>query len=313
MPISYVGSGSVGQGSGGVTPSLPAGVTTDDLLIMVVETDAANTPTPPAGWAAMPESGVNGGGTKLTMWYIFHTGSAPPTSVPDPGDHIVAQIAAFRGVDTTSPFDTSAQRVDSSGGASSYFPGITTTVDYVVLFCAATTTDDLDVFSNYANAGSMIPPITQILSGSTTSFNDGSLRAVWGFAGLAGATGDVTFDHNLTNTRVMATVGLVPADGGAVPPPQNLFVSGEALEVAAAATPPITVSGLMAEAAVATPAPPISVSGFLLEVIGRIIPGGIWHVRQAGSFVQAPATVRQDPDWLDTLTRNLDGAWNPEV
>lgn len=326
MPVQFLGVGSAAASTGGVTPGLPSGLAVDDLLIMAVETTNTDTPSPPAGWTAMPGSGTGDASenTKLTWWYHFYTGAAPSTTIADPGDHVLAQIAAFRGVDTSTPFEASAaQRVDG-GGSSSYFPGITTTVNWVMVVAAGVTTDDVDVFSNYPY------PVQQTFRAATTQGNDGSIHMVHRYQPTAGATGDITFDINTTRPRVLATVGLIPADAGVDPAlPSRVSqaateplvqstdaaarLSQTAAETLAQADTAIRLSQVAAEALVQALIP-ARLSQTAIEVLARQIFGGVWYVRQGGSFLQAPVTVRQDPDWLGTLTLNLDaGVWNPEV
>jgi len=122
-------------GSGDLTPALPTGHTTDDLLVVIVacRDSESQTYTFPAGWT---ERSINFGDdawSSIAIWYKVHDGSEsnPTISVTAADFGWVAQIAAYRGVDTSDPWDIAAtvENVSASGSTTFTPSDVTTTTD----------------------------------------------------------------------------------------------------------------------------------------------------------------------------------------
>lgn len=108
MSVAFTATGTGSTSSGNLTPGLPAGTAVDDILVLVVNTNAAGTITAPAGYAAVPSSpqatsttianGVNLG----VFWKRAVSGEAAPTiSDPSTLDGGNAAIMGFSGCVTT--------------------------------------------------------------------------------------------------------------------------------------------------------------------------------------------------------------------
>jgi MSHA biogenesis protein MshQ len=104
--ITFVNAGGadVQNGCGTANPGIPGGLA-GDLLIAVVEAGDAPTITM-AGWNTLFLVNPNGNHTAAVFWRI-RTGGDPNAVVQAGGcDVLIAQVAAFRGVDATLPFYT---------------------------------------------------------------------------------------------------------------------------------------------------------------------------------------------------------------
>src|SRR5688572_12386154 len=115
--ISFVGAGNqvASETAGNITPVLPAGTTAGDVAVLVVAgrpTDNSQ-PAAPAGWtlrSSVFESVASADLRVMTFYRVLTGGDAnPPVTLPagwvGTGAGISGQIAAWRGVDPTTPFD----------------------------------------------------------------------------------------------------------------------------------------------------------------------------------------------------------------
>lgn len=104
----WVAAGAANQGTGAVTYALPAGQTTDDILLLAVET-ANEAVSTPSGYTQITNSPVSQALTDVTRLSVFWkraTASEASVLVADPGDHQIGQMYAIRGCATTgNPFD----------------------------------------------------------------------------------------------------------------------------------------------------------------------------------------------------------------
>jgi hypothetical protein len=115
-----------------VTVGKPAGVVDGDLLISQITADNNPTVTPPAGWS--PVVGPLSIGTSARVFTYYHVVSNAAAESSDytwtlnSAQKWNAGITAFRGVNTTTPFDTAATtKVDSSATVATLaVPGVTT-------------------------------------------------------------------------------------------------------------------------------------------------------------------------------------------
>lgn len=107
--ITYVGAGTASATDGGSNPapSDPSGLVADDLKICVIHTNENidGSVSISAGWTQIYNERNQGG--ILAAWYRFHVGGdvAPTLTLTNhaAGDSAIAQIAAWRGVETSGP------------------------------------------------------------------------------------------------------------------------------------------------------------------------------------------------------------------
>lgn len=125
QPVTYRGAGAATSGTGGVTVDYPAGIVAGEVALLRVAT--ANQPiATPSGFevakANFGATGAAGGSTSQCLQYfkqIYVSGAN--ISLPDAGDHILAQITAYGNADYTNFIDATAYELDfrtDNGGAS---------------------------------------------------------------------------------------------------------------------------------------------------------------------------------------------------
>jgi len=107
----------------------PAGVVTNDVLLAAVSVDQTPTITPAAGWTLV-RSDANGTTQTQALYWHAAGGSEPATytfAFGAPVTAAVAGIAAYSGVNTTTPIDVAAGQANAAS-TSITAPSITTTV-----------------------------------------------------------------------------------------------------------------------------------------------------------------------------------------
>ena len=104
-------------------------MTTNDVLVAGITVRGNQTITPPAGWTSV-RSDVSGSTIKQEVFRKVAGGSEPASyawTFSDPVDGAVGAIAAYSGVNTTTPIDVSGGQANASS-ASVTAPSVTTTV-----------------------------------------------------------------------------------------------------------------------------------------------------------------------------------------
>lgn len=128
--------GAVDSGNGAVTPGLPAVHTTNDILLLLVQSSAETISAPSGGWLEVANSpqttgtAATAGSVKLAVFWLRDNGSVAAPTVADTGNHTIAQILCFRGCVTSGdPWDVTAGNTLSSAATGITYPGLTTTVN----------------------------------------------------------------------------------------------------------------------------------------------------------------------------------------
>jgi hypothetical protein len=223
----YVGKGNVGNGTGSVAPTWPAGHQADDIGILFVQS-CNQTVTAPVGWTECPSSpqgvGTAGaaGSTRLTAFYKRATSAAEAApTVADSGDHMRSYILVFRGCETSgSPFDTSAGDTEASAVTACSIPGGTTTVAECLIIAAVA--NGVDVLGNQTTAGGWtnadLTNIVRQLTSNTDVGNGGGMDAVVAEKATAGTFGVTTVTMNTATKQGRLMLALKPPSGGGVTP-----------------------------------------------------------------------------------------------
>ena len=218
MAITFVNAGTYAQGTGSVSPGLPASMNDNDLMLLVMETGLNEAVAAITGWTEVTNSPViQGTNTRLTVRYRFRqTGDTAPAT-GDPGNHISARIIAFRGVDLTTPFDVNPT-TGSNGTATTTMtmPSITPTSAACMIVGLNSAQDDAALTTNIYSAwtaGGLVS-ITECIDNGHASGDDGSLGGAYGIKTTAGATGTITATHAGSVQQANMTIALRPAVTG---------------------------------------------------------------------------------------------------
>lgn len=216
LPV-YVGKGLPVEGTGNVIPPLPEDIRINDILLLFVESANEAVSTPSGGWAAVADSpqgtGTGGGATSTRLsvfWKRLAGGETAPT-VTDPGDHVVAQILAFRGcISTGDPWDVTSGDTGASSTSVS-IPGDTTTVAncLIVLAVANATDNGTPQTSGFTNTD--LANLAERTDFNSTAGNGGGFAVATGEKAAAGAYGATTATLANASVQGRMSIALKPA------------------------------------------------------------------------------------------------------
>jgi hypothetical protein len=236
MAVSFVAAGTLGATNGtSTTPGLPAGLATNDLLVLQVlaRGTASTTPTPSGYTLAATVNITNGHRQSVFYKVCTNAGTeAAPSPTQTVSALIEARVTAWRGVDTTNPLDVAAvtakKTAQSTFAAASITPA---SAGAMVLWCLSTPDD------NTLNAHTQG---TVAYSSDTTTGNDGAIALVYELQATAGASGtcSMTQSANGPDNWNTITLALRPAVAASANPSAALFDDATFMvEVALGSTP----------------------------------------------------------------------------
>lgn len=211
----FVAAGSSATGTGDITPGLPAGHTTDDILLLFVQT-SNQTAAAPAGYVKVgPAAGFGtaaaAASTRLTVFWKRDGGAESDPTVTDPGDHAIGQIIGIRGCPTTGdPFVcVGATRKTTASTTGTASAGATPVDNCLVINAFAHGLDSASaVFSSFTNAD--LSSVTERIDVATTDGTGGGIGVSTGLKAVAGSFAATTVTETST-TDVSLTFIMLPA------------------------------------------------------------------------------------------------------
>jgi hypothetical protein len=217
-------------GTGNVTPTLPAGHTTNDILLLIVQS-ANQAVAAPAGYTQVgPRCGVGvaaaSGSTYLAVFWKRDGGAESDPTVLDSGNRTYATMLAISGCPTTGdPFWFMSNYLKpTANSAGSAFGGATTVANclIVTMFAHGISSASGQMSGSATNAD---------LSSVTTQFNDsstdgvgGGLTVISGVKATAGTFGATTLTWSASTADVQMCLAFVPADATPAPHPVDVQV-----------------------------------------------------------------------------------------
>lgn len=217
MAVSFVGAGSAVYSADALSVPWPGTQSAGDVGLLLLETNETDTVSVSAGTelASSPQYHV-AQAHRFSVFYLVAAGSDANVSIPDPGNHGIAQILVFSGVDTTAPINATVGASPGVPSTSVTCAGVTTTVDECGIVHIVGTGRDGNAnaqFDSWANAN--LESISEIADVTTGTAGGGGFGAAWGIKTTAGATGDCTVTQAVSAIYTTITVALEPAGGGA--------------------------------------------------------------------------------------------------
>jgi hypothetical protein len=214
----FVGAPVASASISAISPILPTGLATDDILLGIGETAAqdfpAATPFPPTGWAHVTLSPVTqDSNTKLTLIWTRVVGGETAQNWGDSGDHNIGRIIAYRGCKTTgNPWNVLQPDFDATSDTSAQWPSVTTTVDDCLILFIGAWSDD---FSTGAlSGGTGLGAFTERIDSISNVGNDGAIFLAEASKVTAGATGTPIATLAGVAFKAMMTLALEPAPPG---------------------------------------------------------------------------------------------------
>lgn len=217
----FVGAGTFVSGSGSVTPGLPAGLASGDLMIMLLQTANEAVPATPTGYAGeIPGSpqgigtAATAGSTRLTGFYKFAGPSESAVGTGDSGNHQCAVVLAFRDVATSGTFNANGGDT-ASASTSIAFPNVTTTVaDCLIVNILAHAIDASSSTQSSGEANASLSSVTERFDQGSNAALGGGLAVITGGLASAGASGATTATLASSSAQARITLALAPPAGG---------------------------------------------------------------------------------------------------
>lgn len=207
-----VGVGAQNTNLGTTTPPNPSGLQTDDLKLIFI----SNRASPGTDMSTVVPSGWNLGwrlertaGHETAMYWKFHAGDSAPTITCSTED-LYSEMVAYRGVDTTTPFDFTAltHGFASSGTTMTPFAAGTTVTDHALALVFFDTADDNTIGNQTAGWALDFGGASY----NSTAFTDGAHALISKEITPAGTTGTPTADQttNGPDGYIIAVMALRP-------------------------------------------------------------------------------------------------------
>jgi hypothetical protein len=149
----------------------------------------------------------------LTVFYRWVTGTEAAPGVGDSGDHQIARIVAYSGVDLTTPFDAQAGSVKTTASTTATFPNVTTTVNdcMVLMMEAHALPDSTSTAIAGTRAGSNLTGVTERMDNNTNAGNGGGFSLAEGLKAAAGSVTGGTVTLTTSTIGAHITLALRPA------------------------------------------------------------------------------------------------------
>jgi len=218
----FVAAGAVASGTGTITPALPSGIATNDILLLFLETSnqAISITNQNGGtWTEVTNSpqycGTANGttGARLTAFWSRYNGTQGAPTASDSGNHQLGRIIAIRNaVSSGNPWDVTVGGVEAVDDTSGSIPGATTTVaNTLVVTAIATSLPDASStakFSGWTNAN--LTSLTERTDNSVNAGNGGGLGIATGFKATAGAYGNTAVTLANAAYKGMMSIAIKP-------------------------------------------------------------------------------------------------------
>lgn len=175
--------GTVAAGVASISPGLPAGTATGDLLIMVAESGGAatsgeaNTPLTAAGW--IEQASEKNGNTRLTVLSRIAQ-AANATATNDTGDHQLARVIGIKAgtFDPNAPFNSVSKGTQAATKAVYTGNGSTTRPKCLLVACASGNLPDTTTAAEFSGETSIdLGAITERIDNTTAEGDGGALFA----------------------------------------------------------------------------------------------------------------------------------------
>jgi hypothetical protein len=218
----FVAAGAVTSNTTAITPAIPAGIATNDILLLFLETanQAVTISNQNGGtWTVVTNSPQGTGtagstsATRLTVFWSRYNGTQGNPTTSDSGDHQAGRIIAIRGAAASgNPWDVTAGGVEAVSDTSASIPGATTTVGNTLVVTAIATalpdSTSTTNFSAWTNAN--LTSITERVDNARSSGNGGAIGITTGIRAATGVYGNTTNALATSAYKGMMSIAIKP-------------------------------------------------------------------------------------------------------
>lgn len=213
--ISFVNAGTAASAtSGNVTPALPAGIAQNDLLVCLVASRDNVVPSI-SGWNQRYSVSFNTDLQSSLFWKIAGASESNPTVSYSGAAGVIARCFAFRGIDTSSPFDVAdaaSHRGTVTGDDKMTTGSLTTVTNRAVILIAGYANGNVGQ-DNGVTPGGGLSWNTDYFSRYNPSSNANDVAIGFAYASqtTAGAIGPLSLDTSGNANNQGAILALKPA------------------------------------------------------------------------------------------------------
>lgn len=196
MAVAFVNIGTKASGTGNITPTIPNGVQAGDLMLLYVENlGSESAPSTPSGWTYLNDTWfTTGDNTRMWVAYRWWQSGDSNPQITDTGDHQIANIIAYRGVNSTNPFNvnTYGAATNITWNYGNLTTGVSSTVDNCLFVCFSAHTKDSNTSPITGWGMDGCTSVTGRDYQSTNSGSGGGWLVHEGVKATAGSCGNVT-------------------------------------------------------------------------------------------------------------------------
>lgn len=216
--IYFKGVGTVSSGVGNVTPTWPTHSANDFALLLVQSSN--QTISTPSGWTELSSSpqgtgtAATSGAVRLAVFYRIATSSAETNpTVTDTGNHTIARIVVYQGVDTLQPINTTVGTTQAASTTGTFSAVTTTCVDAMILLAIGHAIDrnSTTIFSGWTNSN--LTDIAERIDNGTNSGTGGGFGLAEGREANVSNIGSSTVTLSSSSAKALITIALKPATG----------------------------------------------------------------------------------------------------
>jgi hypothetical protein len=196
--VTFRAQGAISSGSGAVSPALPSGMSSGDIVILVACTIAGGSCSITTNgsittWNAIDNQDIASGEKIYVWWGRWSSGTTAPTVTPG-SDHCIAGTMAFYNCSANNPLGVQAKGSETPTDSTlSFATGITSTVNKsIAIFCGSSDADSTQAQYNGTFANTSVGTVTTRLSGSTNNGGGGGIGCCSAPLATAGSVGTWT-------------------------------------------------------------------------------------------------------------------------
>jgi hypothetical protein len=211
--------GSEFHSTGVPTATLPGTHTTNDILILVLQSSNDSQVVAPSGYAQIgPENGIGAaataGSVKMSVFWKRDGGSETAPTIPDTGDHTYGVMFAVRGCQTVGdPFRFLGVdwKFTASTSAACNPRGVCPSDNSLIVAIFAHAIDAAGAQAS-AEANTSLSSVTEQFDGSTSDGTGGGIVVVSGTKATAGALSTTTLTWASSTVDVSMLLAFIPVD-----------------------------------------------------------------------------------------------------
>ena len=227
VPV-FRAAGAVASGTAAITPGMPSGVLTNDILLCILKTHGGEAITVSGGtetWAEVADSPQNiAAQVRLTVFWARASQNNPTSpTTSDSGNHQLGRIIAVSGVRTSgNPWDVTSGGTDTTSNTAGSITGDTTTLaDCLVAAIMATNQPDSTGTTNFsawtnADLASITERVDNTSSVSTGVGTGAGIGAATGAKATAGSYAATTVTLAAAAQKCFITIALTATAAGGV-------------------------------------------------------------------------------------------------